>query len=87
MPAREAAGLARRFQDPLLEMLKSEPRHLVHGMEQAHVSKASLARVLDETIKSAIAFVGCDVNKAPKHVLDVVPGLSKEGIEKLIARR
>lgn len=87
VPAREAAGLGRRFQDPLLEMLKAEPRHLVHGMEQSHVSKAALARVLEETIKSCVAFVGCNVNKAPEHMLSVVPGLTKESIDKLIARR
>lgn len=87
VPAREAIGLARRFQDPLVELLKAEPRHLVHGMEQAHVSKAALARVLDETIKSAVAFVGCDVNRAPKHLLEFVPGLTAESIDKLLARR
>lgn len=87
VPAREALGLARRFQDPLVELLKAEPRHLVHGMEQSHVSKAALKRVLDETIKSAVAFVGANVNTAPGHFLSAVPGLSKEAVDKLLARR
>lgn len=87
VPAREALGIARRFQDPLSEMLKAEPRHLVHGMEQSHVSKAALKRVLDETIKSAVAFVGANVNTAPGHLLSAVPGLSKGAVDKLLARR
>ena len=87
VPGRLAAGLARRFQDPLCELLKAEPRHLVHGLEQSHVSKASLARVLEETIESCVAFVGCCANLAPKHVLEHMPGLSKESLEKLLARR
>jgi len=87
VPARQAAGLARRFQDPLAELLKAEPRHLVHGIEHAHVSKAALARVLEETIQSCVAFVGCDANTAPLHVLSHLPGLTKDGIAKLVARR
>src|SRR5262245_8253396 len=35
VPAREAISLARRWQDPLQELLKVEPRHLGLGREQA----------------------------------------------------
>ena len=87
VPGRQAAGIARRFQDPLVELLKAEPRHLVHGIEHAHVSKAALARMLEETIQSCVAFVGCDVNNAPVHVMRHLPGLSEESLEKLVARR
>lgn len=87
VPGRQATGLARRFQDPMVELLKAEPRHLVHGIEHAHVSKAALARVLEETIQSCVAFVGADVNTAPLHVLEHLPGLPKDSLAKLVARR
>ena len=87
VPGRIAAGLARRFQNPLAELLKSEVKPLVHGMEQVQVSKANLGRVLKETMESCVAFVGCDANHATVHILRLLPGLSEESVAKLVARR
>ena len=87
VPARMAIGLARRFQDPLREFLKGDPRHLGLGREQSIVSKATLRRVLHDTVESCVAHVGCDLNTAPLHVLRHVPGLNFELAKKLVARR
>ena len=73
-PSREAISLARRFQDPLAELLKADPRHLGLGREQGVVSKANLRRLIAETIESCVAHVGCDVNTAPVSLLRHVPG-------------
>lgn len=86
-PAREAIGLARRFQDPLLEFLKVEPRNLGLGREQAVISKAALRRVVHDTLESCVAHVGCDLNQAPVHFLRHVPGLNFELAKKLVERR
>ncbi|MFN0008511.1 MAG: S1 RNA-binding domain-containing protein, partial [Planctomycetota bacterium] len=85
--ARMAISLARRLQDPMAEILKVDPRHLGLGSEQGLVSKANARRVFVETIESAAAHVGCDVNRAPQSFLEHVPGLSRATVKALIARR
>ncbi|HVQ26616.1 MAG TPA: S1 RNA-binding domain-containing protein, partial [Planctomycetota bacterium] len=87
VPAREAISLARRYQDPLLEFLKVDPRHLGLGREQSVVGKASLRRLVHDTIESCVAHVGCDLNRAPVNFLRHVPGLNFELAKKLVARR
>jgi uncharacterized protein len=87
VPGREAISLGRRYQDPLLELLKVEPRHLGLGREQSIVSKAALRRVIHDTIEFCVAHVGCDLNHVSLNFLRHVPGLSFELARKLIARR
>ena len=87
VPAREAVSVGRRFQDPLNELLKVEPRHLGLGREQSVVGKANLRRVLSDTIESCTAHVGCDLNTAPLSFLRHVPGLNFDLAMKLVRRR
>jgi uncharacterized protein len=87
VPARMAASLARRLQDPMAEILKIDPRHLGLGFEQGLVSKANLRRALVETVESSVAHVGCDANHAPMSVLAHLPGIGKEAAAKIVARR
>ncbi len=84
---RMAISVARRLQDPMLELLKVDPRHLSLGSEQALVSKANVRRNFLETIESCAAHVGCDVNRAPAHFLAALPGLDEEAAARLVARR
>jgi len=87
VPQRMAVSLARRLQDPLVEFLKVDPRHLGLGSEQGLVSKANVRRVFSDAIQSAVALVGCDVNHASAVFLEHVPGLDRESAKKLVARR
>jgi uncharacterized protein len=87
VPAREAISLARRYQDPLSEFLKIDPRHLGLGREQSVISKAALRRVLHDVVESCVAHVGCDLNRASVHFLRHVPGLGYELAKKLVERR
>ncbi len=87
VPARMAISLGRRYQDPLLEILKVDPRNLGLGMEAGLVSKANLRRTLNETVESCLAHVGCDVNTAPLAFLRRLPGLDAEAAKKLVAHR
>jgi uncharacterized protein len=87
IPARMAISLARRLQDPMAEILKVDPRHLGLGSEQGLVSKANARRVFVETVESAVAHVGCDVNRATPTILELVPGLHREAARKLVERR
>ncbi len=87
VPERAAVSLGRRFQDPMSELLKVDPRHLSLGSEQGLVSKANLRRVLDEATESAVAHTGCVLNQAPASVLRQIPGLDDDRVEALLARR
>jgi len=87
VPARMAASLARRLQDPMAEILKIDPRHLGLGFEQGLVSKANLRRAMTETVESSVAHVGCDANHSPLSVLSQLPGIGKEAAAKIVARR
>jgi protein Tex len=87
VPAREAVSLARRFQDPLLEFLKVEPRHLGLGREQSVITKAALRRLIHDTVEACVAHVGCDLNRASLNFLRHVPGLGFELAKKLVERR
>jgi uncharacterized protein len=87
VPAREAISLARRYQDPLLEFLKVDPRHLGLGREQAVIGKAALRRVIHDVVESCVAHVGCDLNRASVHFLRHVPALGFELAKKLADRR
>ena len=87
VPAREAISLARRYQDPLQEFLKVDPRHLGLGREQAVISKAALRRVIHDVVESSVAHVGCDLNHASVDFLRHVPGLGFELAKKLVERR
>jgi len=86
-PAREAISLARRHQDPLLELLKADVRYLGLGRELSLVSKANLRKVLHDTVESCVAHVGCDLNTASLSLLRHVPGLSFELAKKIVDRR
>jgi uncharacterized protein len=87
VPQRMAASLARRLQDPLSEIVKVDPRHLGLGSEQGLVSKANLRRVLDETVESCAALVGCDVQRAGETLLARMPGLDAAAAARIVARR
>ncbi|HTF90699.1 MAG TPA: Tex-like N-terminal domain-containing protein [Planctomycetota bacterium] len=87
VPQRMAISLGRRLQDPLAEFLKVDPRHLGVGSEQGLVSKANVRRVFNDAIQSAIALVGCDVNRASVGFLEHLPGLDREAAKRLVARR
>ncbi|MEM7309052.1 MAG: Tex-like N-terminal domain-containing protein [Planctomycetota bacterium] len=87
VPARMAVSLGRRMQDLLLEVLKVDPRNLGLGMEAGLVSKANLRRTLQETVESAIAYIGCDVNRAPVSILRRLPGLDFETATKIVEYR
>jgi len=87
VPARMAISLARRYQDPLLEMIKVDPRHLRLGSEQGLVSKANLRRAFREVIESCAAHVGCDVNRAPVSFLRHLPGLDADVARRIVEAR
>jgi uncharacterized protein len=82
---RMAVSLARRLQDPMLELLKVDTKHLSLGFEQSLVSKANLKRVLSDTIESCVAQVGMEWSRATALQLEHLPGIDAELAGKLLA--
>lgn len=73
---RSAVGIARRLQDPLLEYVKVEPKHLGVGMYQHDVTESLLKSALDGVVVECVSFVGVDINVCPEAMLKKVSGLN-----------
>ena len=84
---RLAISMGRRLQDPMAEFLKVDPKQLSLGAEQRLVSKANLRRTLQDAVESAVAFVGCDFDTAPRSIIEHLPGLDEESAKRLADRR
>ncbi|XP_050028147.1 S1 RNA-binding domain-containing protein 1 [Dermacentor andersoni] len=73
---RSAVGIARRLQDPLLEYVKVEPKHLGVGMYQHDVTESLLKSALEGVVVECVSFVGVDINVCPELTLRKVSGLN-----------
>ena len=81
-----AVTIARRLQDPLLELVKVAPASIGVGLYQHDLPPAQLADALDGAVQDAVALVGVDVNSASEALLRRVPGLNAARAKALRAR-
>lgn len=72
---RGAISIARRFQDPLAELVKIEPKSIGVGQYQHDVSQPALKRSLDLAVDSCVNMVGVNLNTASSHLLAHVSGI------------
>ncbi len=84
---RTAVSLARRLQDPLLELLGMDPRDLGGAHSLAEVHQGTLARQLDMVVASCLARVGVDANRAGLDLLVRLPGLTRDAARALLDHR
>lgn len=80
---RGAISIARRFQDPLAELVKIDPKSIGVGQYQHDVSQTSLKRALDYVVDSCVNAVGVNLNTGSIHLLSHVSGIG-EGLAKAI---
>jgi uncharacterized protein len=80
---RGAISIARRFQDPLAELVKIDPKSIGVGQYQHDVSQTSLKRALDYVVDSCVNAVGVNVNTGSVHLLSHVSGIG-EGLARAI---
>jgi protein Tex len=78
-------SLARRMQDPLMELAKYSGKSLLDI--PAYVSDEKLLPELNKVLKHCVSVVGLDINKADLVHLGLIPGLSSEMSEKIISFR
>ncbi len=86
-PKRAAVSLGRRFQDPMAEMLKVEPRALAKGVQAHDVNQRRLQEALFRTAEYCVNRVGLDLNTAPLHLLRFVCGIQMGTAQNLLAER
>ncbi len=73
---RGAVSIARRFQDPLAELVKIDPKSIGVGQYQHDVNQRRLKKSLDSVVESCVNYVGVELNTASKCLLSYVSGLS-----------
>lgn len=84
---RGTVSIARRFVDPLSELVKIPVGSIGVGMYQHDVSEKKLDAELGRTVEDAVNQVGVNVNTASVHVLSRISGLDKRSAKKVYNHR
>src|SRR5690606_17850100 len=72
---RGAVSIARRFQDPLAELVKIDPKSIGVGQYQHDVNQVQLKNSLEAVVESCVNYVGVDLNTASAPLLSYVSGI------------
>lgn len=84
---RGAISIARRLQDPLAELVKTDPKSIGVGQYQHDVNQTQLRKCLDRVVESCVNHVGVDVNTASAPLLSRVAGIGPKLAENIIEYR
>lgn len=84
---RGAISIARRLQDPLAELVKSDPKSIGVGQYQHDVNQTQLKKCLDRVVESCVNNVGVDLNMASGPLLSYVAGIGPKLAENIVAYR
>jgi uncharacterized protein len=84
---RGAISIARRLQDPLAELVKSDPKSIGVGQYQHDVNQTRLRKALDREVESCVNLVGVDVNTASVQLLSYVAGIGPKLAEAILQHR
>lgn len=84
---RGAISIAHRLQDPLAELVKSDPKSIGVGQYQHDVNQTLLRKSLDREVDSCVNSVGVDVNMASAPLLSHVAGIGPALAERIVEHR
>jgi uncharacterized protein len=84
---RGAISIARRLQDPLAELVKTEPKSIGVGQYQHDVDQRKLKRSLAAAVESCVNRVGVDLNSASADLLKYVSGIGDKLAQSVVAFR
>lgn len=84
---RSAVSIGRRLQDPLLELVKIEAKHIGVGMYQHDVNEMLLKGALEGVIEDCVSFVGIDLNSCSVAVLRRIAGVGVKKAELIVKWR
>ncbi len=84
---RGAVSIARRFQDPLAELVKIDPQAIGVGQYQHDVKVSQLTQSLANVVEDCVNRVGVDINLASVSLLSYVSGLSQRLAQNIVDYR
>ncbi len=84
---RGAISIARRLQDPLAELVKTDPKSIGVGQYQHDVDQKKLKRSLASVVESCVNRVGVDLNSASVDLLKYVSGIGDKLAQNVVANR
>jgi uncharacterized protein len=74
---RGAISIGRRFQDPMAELVKIDPRSLGVGQYQHDITASLLKEKLEQTVQWGVNRVGVNLNTAGYHLISYISGLDR----------
>lgn len=84
---RSAVSLARRVQDPMAELVKTDPRTVGIGSHHHEVNAERLREALGLTVQRAVHDAGVDLNRASAALLSLVPGFTERLAKRVVEYR
>src|SRR5215467_6240380 len=84
---RGAISIARRLQDPLAELVKTEPKSIGVGQYQHDVDQKKLKRSLAAVVESCVNRVGVELNSASVDLLKYVSGIGDKLAQNVVSYR
>lgn len=84
---RGAISIARRFQDPLAELVKIDPKSIGVGQYQHDVNQVRLKKSLEGVVESCVNFVGVDLNTASAPLLSFISGIGPSVADNIVKYR
>ncbi|MBF0297363.1 MAG: helix-hairpin-helix domain-containing protein [Oligoflexia bacterium] len=84
---RGAISIARRFQDPLAELVKIDAKSIGVGQYQHDVNQNKLKKSLENVVESCVNFVGVDLNTASAPLLSYISGVGPKLAQAIVKYR
>ncbi len=87
LTVRGAISIARRLQDPLAELVKSDPKSIGVGQYQHDVNQSTLKKSLGLVVDFCVNQVGVNLNTASTHLLAHVSGIGPGLAKSIVSHR
>lgn len=84
---RGSISIARRFQDPLAELVKIDPKSIGVGQYQHDVNQARLKKSLEAVTENCVNYVGVNLNTASAPLLSYVSGIGSTLAKNIVSFR
>lgn len=84
---RSAINIGRKFQDPLNEIVKIDPKSIGIGQYQYDLNQNELAQALDFKVEKVVNNVGVNLNSATEVILTKISGISKTVAKNIVNYR
>jgi protein Tex len=84
---RGTISIARRFQDPLAELVKIDPKSIGVGQYQHDINQVRLKKSLEAVVENCVNYVGVDLNTASAPLLSYISGIGPSVAENIVKHR